>query len=90
MFEQYQLVASRIEEYSDAIDKHLGNGRAKASLASLSLRMQSLERRIEVMSLPPIRRRIEVFRSWRDGLYDQFSGAKSAIRDLFQPLQRRR
>jgi len=87
--EQCQLASTRVQERSGAIDECLGQGRAKASLAGLSLQMRSLERRIEVMSLPPLRRRIEVFRSWRGGVYDQFSGAKSAIRDLLQPLPRR-
>jgi hypothetical protein len=41
------------------------------------------------MNLPPLRRRIEVVRNWQDGLYDQFSGARSAIRDLLQPLGQR-
>jgi len=84
--EQCQLASSRIQERSDAVDECLGEGRAKASLARLSRQMRSLERRIEVMSLPPVRRRIEVFRSWRGGVYDQFSGAKSAIRDLLRHL----
>jgi glycosyltransferase involved in cell wall biosynthesis len=88
-FEQCLLASTRIQDRSGEIDECLGEGRAKASLARLSRHMQSLERRIEVMSLPSVRRRIEVFRSWRSGVYDQFSGAKSAIRDLFQPLPRR-
>jgi hypothetical protein len=71
------------------VDKRLGSGRAKASIAKLSEEICSLERRIEIMNLPPLRRRIEVVRNWQDGLYDQFSGARSAIRDLLQPLGQR-
>ena len=84
--EECELVANRVRERSGEIDRLLGNGRANASLAALSREVASLERRIAVMSLPPLRRRIEVFRSWRNGLYDQFSGARSAVRDMLQPL----
>jgi len=88
--EQWRLVESRVRERRVAIDDCLGKDRASAALARLSREIRSLERRIGIMSLPPIRRRIEVFRNWRGGLYDQFSGAKSAIRDLLQPLPRHR
>lgn len=87
--ERSALAAARIEQRSDVIDKRLGGGRAKASIARLSKEICSLERRIEIMNLPPLRRRIEVVRNWQDGLYDQFSGARSAIRDLLQPLGQR-
>jgi glycosyltransferase involved in cell wall biosynthesis len=86
--EECELVASRIRERSDWVDEQLGNGRTNASLARLSREIRSLEGRLELMSLPPFRRRFEVLRSWRSGFYDQFSGAKSAIRDLLQPSPR--
>jgi glycosyltransferase involved in cell wall biosynthesis len=84
--QQLKLAAARIEERSDAIDQRLGKGRVDAALEKLSREIRAFEHRIEVMSLPALRRRAEILRNWRGGFYDQFSGAKSAIRDLVVPL----
>ena len=85
MLEQYRLAAIRIADRSEAIDRLLGAGRASGAVVGLSRQAGSLERRIEMMSLPALRRRIEVFRSWRGGFYSEFSGVRSAIKDLVQP-----
>jgi glycosyltransferase involved in cell wall biosynthesis len=81
---QYRMIAERIEASSAAIDRRLGDGRAASSLEKLSNEIRALEARIEVMSLPPVQRQIEVLRNWRRGTYRHFSGVKSAIRDMFQ------
>lgn len=81
-----RLAAARIGERQDAVDRRLGKGRAEGSLANLAHEIRSLERRIEILSLPPVQRRIEVIKSWRSGFYSQFSGGRSAIKDLVQPL----
>jgi len=77
--------ATRIAERAGAIDGRLGKGRANESLEILSRQIRSLERRIEMTSLPAFRRRIEIVRAWKNGFYDQFSGARSAAKDMLQP-----
>jgi glycosyltransferase involved in cell wall biosynthesis len=83
--QQFKLAADRIEERADAIDQRLGKVRAETALKELSREIRSFERRIDMMNLPALRRRIEVFRSWRAGFYDRFSGVRSAIRDMVVP-----
>lgn len=83
--DQYRLITQRIEQRSPLIDRCLGGGRAASSAEGLWHEIDSLERRIEVMSLPPLRRQIEVLRNWGGGFYRHFSGARSAMRDLLQP-----
>jgi glycosyltransferase involved in cell wall biosynthesis len=83
--DQFKLAAARIEERSDAIDQSLGKGRADTALKKLLLEIRSFEQRIDMMSLPALRRRIAILRSWRAGFYDQFSGVRSAIRDMVVP-----
>jgi glycosyltransferase involved in cell wall biosynthesis len=82
---QHGLVAARIEERSAVIDELLGTGRARASLARLARETEAFEHRLAVMTLPGLRRRIEIARNWRSGFYDQFSGARSAVKDFLQP-----
>jgi glycosyltransferase involved in cell wall biosynthesis len=82
---QNGLVAARIEERSAAIDSRLGKGRAGTSLAKLARETAALEKRLATMCLPPVRRRLEIVRNWRAGFYEQFWGARSAIKDLLQP-----
>lgn len=82
---QYALIAGRIDERAELIDALLGTGRAEAAGEKLAHERSLLQRRIEMMSRPPFRRRIEVLRNWRRGFYNEFSGFKSAIRDLLQP-----
>jgi hypothetical protein len=79
------LLATRIHDRPAAIERLLGAGRAEASIKKLSQEISALQQRIEVISLPACRRRIEILRNWRRGFYRQFSGHKSAIKDLLQP-----
>jgi hypothetical protein len=81
----YALIAERIEERAEVVDALLGAGRAKVAIEKLEHERSLLQRRIEMMSRPPFRRRMEVLRSWRCGFYNEFSGIKSAMKDLLQP-----
>jgi glycosyltransferase involved in cell wall biosynthesis len=83
--EHYRLLAARIHDRPGAIERLLGAGRAEASIEKLSQEISALQQRIEVISLPAYQRRIEILRNWRRGFYRQFSGHKSAIKDLLQP-----
>lgn len=83
---QYRLIAERIQERSELVDRNLGSGSAVASIERLSLEIESLDRRMAVMSLARAKRPIPVLRNWRGGYYRHFSGFRSAIRDLLQPL----
>jgi glycosyltransferase involved in cell wall biosynthesis len=81
---QHQLIAGRIAERAGAIDTLLGDGRAQASIDKLARETESLQHRLDLMSLPPLQRRLSVLRHWLQGFYRRFSGAKSAMKDLLQ------
>lgn len=80
-----QLVAERIEERAPTLDAILGAGRARTAIERVEKEIAGLEERTELASLPKWRRWPAVLRRWADGFYSEFSGSKSAIKDMIRP-----
>jgi len=48
-------------------------------------RIEGLEGRSKILSRPRSRRPLEVYRAWKRGIYGQFAGIQSVVKDLVRP-----
>lgn len=75
----------RLIGQSEAFDGLVGEQGVQSALDSNQRRISALHKRYAILHLPRWRRLPAVMRGWSTGFYDQFLGAKSALKDIFRP-----
>ena len=75
----------RISERANLVDSLLGSGRAAHAIRLATDRIQLLDRRIALASIPKPRRWLQLLPLWAKGFYQPFSGWRSALKDAFVP-----
>jgi glycosyltransferase involved in cell wall biosynthesis len=78
-------VTRRIAERRTIIDATLGDGRAQAAIGRAETEIAELEQRTRLAGMPKYRRWPAVLNLWGRGFYSDFSGYKSAIKDMIRP-----
>lgn len=80
--DQLAVMRDRIAERSGPIDRLLGDGRAGAGVHRASAMIDALDRRIFLLGAPRRRRWRPLLELWASGFYRNFSGWRSAVKDL--------
>lgn len=75
-------IRDRIAEQAERIDKLLGQGRAAAGAQRATSRIEALDQRISLLVAPRLRRWRPLLGLWARGFYKDFSGWRSAVKDL--------
>jgi glycosyltransferase involved in cell wall biosynthesis len=78
-------IKDRIDLAGNELVKRLGSARVEQAKSEIDRQIRSLGVRTGVASLPKAVRWSKVLHLWSQGFYRNFSGSKSAIKDMFVP-----
>lgn len=76
---------SRLAASAEALRKLGLSSRQTAAILALDRHMEALDNRIEMMTVPRVRRLPRVLAMWMRGGYRHFAGWKSAAKDILRP-----
>jgi glycosyltransferase involved in cell wall biosynthesis len=77
-----RVCSQRLEDRKESLEAIGLSEAARTGMAALERGIQAHQRRIAMMSIPRLPRSKDVLSFWLGGHYDQFSGWKSAVKDL--------
>lgn len=83
--ERVKATRSRLAASAEALQKLGLSARQTAAISALDCHMEALDSRIEIMTVPRVRRLPRVLAMWMRGDYRHFAGWKSAAKDILRP-----